>query len=322
MDSLISIIIPIFNEEKYLDRCLHSVINQTYSNIEIIIIDDCSTDASRYIYQKFIDNEPRARVYRNDENIGLLKSRYKGIDRAKGEYIIFIDGDDWIEPEAVERLNEAILKYEADMVQMRFRRRFGSVTSQYSETFDASICHRRITGEELYKLSSYIGMRSIITPSCWGKIYRSDILREARRVEFDQFWGEDQILNINVMRSARAIAFIDYIGYNYRWGGRTSKYKYDMLSEYKKVHNLKLLMGQDETATKAELVALLRYHIRQLITELGWTKEAIIHFLQQEMNDPIWEKAGLDDSIEQITMQEANEIHRNPIKYITKRLLR
>lgn len=322
MSELISIIIPVHNKGQHISKCLKSVMNQTYSNTEIIIVDDFSTDNSYEICSETAKYDNRIKLYRNPNNIGHLKSRYEGLTHIKGRWIIFADADDWMETESVERLYQTAIKLDVDMVQMRHQRRMNGVAIKYAESFDPNLCDKKISGEEFYQLSSFVGMDSYIAPSCWGKIYKTELLKEAKQISFNQFWGEDQILNINYLRHARSIAFINYIGYNYRWGGETSKYKFTMLEEYKNVHLMKRLMGQNESRINDELIALLRYHIRQLITELGWTEEAIISIMREEMKDPIWKKAGLTDSIESIIEQETETVQRNPIKYIAKRLLR
>ncbi len=322
MKNLVSIIIPVYNKEHFIKKCLQSVIAQTYQEIEIIIIDDASTDYSLSITQKAAIQDSRIQIYKNEENLGLLKSRYKAIDLAKGNWTTFADADDWLEPDAIKNLIETAIRLDVDMVQMRHQRRMKGLAVKYFETFNPELTDRKIMGEEFYSLASYVGMDSHITPSCWGKIYKTDLLREAKRLNFNQFWGEDQILNINYLRQARSIAFINYIGYNYRWGGETSNYKYTMLEEFKNVHRLKLLMGQNPTDVNREIIMLLRYHIRQMITEMGWTKEAIAHTMQNETKDKIWENAGLKESIEEIIEQESESIQKKPIKYFAKRLLR
>lgn len=322
MSELISIIIPVHNKERYLSKCLKSILSQTYFNTEIIIVDDYSTDNSHEICIEASRYDNRIKLYRNKKNIGHLKSRYEGLKHIKGNWVIFADADDWMEIESIERLYEAATRLDVDMVQMRHQRRMNGIAVKYAEVYDPDLCDRKISGEEFYRLSSYVGMDSYIAPSCWGKIYKKELLKEAKQINFNQFWGEDQILNINYLRHARSIAFIDYIGYNYRWGGETSKYKFTMLDEYKNVHIMKRLMGQDESRINNEIINLLRYHIRQLITELGWTEDAIKSVMSEEMKDPIWQKVGLTESIEDILQQETETMQRNPIKYIAKRILR
>ena len=322
MAELISIIIPIYNKQQFIRKCLQSVLNQTYPNTEVIIIDDCSTDNSYEICKQMAESDSKIRLYRNKENIGHLRTRYIGIQKSKSNWITFVDADDWLEIDAISRLYENAVDLDVDMVQMRHQRRMKGVAVKYYETFDSQLCGRKICSDEFYNLISYVGMDSYISPSCWGKLYKTEILKEADRLNFNQFWGEDQIFNINYLRKARSLAIIDYIGYNYRWGGETSNYKFTMLEEYKNVHNMKRLMGQNIDCLNREIIILLRYHIRQLITELGWTPKAISSIMQDEIKDRTWERAGLEESIDDIIEQEYDDVQKSQLKYIVKRLLK
>ncbi len=102
-----SIIVPVYNVEKYLERCLDSICNQSYTNIEIIVIDDGSTDNSREIYEKFAGNDERIVIIKQ-ENQGLSGARNAGMCRAAGEYLIFVDSDDYIDSDTCERFNAII----------------------------------------------------------------------------------------------------------------------------------------------------------------------------------------------------------------------
>lgn len=108
MNDLISLIIPIYNVEKYLDKCIETIINQTYSNIEIILVDDGSTDASGEISDIWKEKDKRIKVI-HKENGGLSSARNAGIDIAKGKYIGFIDSDDYIDLEMIEIMRESYI---------------------------------------------------------------------------------------------------------------------------------------------------------------------------------------------------------------------
>ena len=107
MKELVSIIIPIYNVEKYLTKCIESVINQTYKNLEIILVNDGSTDNSKEIIDKYSLIDSRIKVI-NKKNGGLSEARNAGIEIAKGDYIGFLDSDDWIELNMYEKLYKYI----------------------------------------------------------------------------------------------------------------------------------------------------------------------------------------------------------------------
>ena len=110
---MISVIINVYNGEKFINKCLDSIINQTYKNLEILIINDGSTDGTLNIIKKYKDK--RIRVINNKKNIGLSLSRNVGIDNAKGEYLYFVDADDFIEIDTIEYLYNLIKKYNVDI---------------------------------------------------------------------------------------------------------------------------------------------------------------------------------------------------------------
>ena len=111
----VSVIVPIYNKEKYLHDCLNSIIGQTLDSIEIILVDDGSTDKSKDICQEYLNKDSRISYY-YQENEGLASARQTGIELAKGEYIGFIDGDDWIDLEMYEKMYSKAKEYDADVV--------------------------------------------------------------------------------------------------------------------------------------------------------------------------------------------------------------
>lgn len=112
----ISVIMPLYNAEKYLPEALQSVLNQTYKDFELICIDDCSTDRTRSIVEEFRKKDVRIKILINEEHSGAASSRNKGLKIAEGEYIVFLDGDDIFEVELLEKTSGAMEKYRADLV--------------------------------------------------------------------------------------------------------------------------------------------------------------------------------------------------------------
>ena len=107
MDDLISIIVPVYNVEPFLRRCLDSILGQTYKNLEVILVDDGSTDASGTICNEYCAKDPRVRVF-HQVNAGISAARNKGLDKSSGSFIVFVDSDDYIELNMVEVLLSAI----------------------------------------------------------------------------------------------------------------------------------------------------------------------------------------------------------------------
>ena len=121
MEKLITVIIPVYNKEEYLEKTLNSIINQSYKNLEIIIINDGSTDNSKYICDKFQNQDKRINLV-NTKNYGAGHARNIGIKMAKGNYISFIDADDYIDKDYYKILYNMIINNEADMAECRYIR--------------------------------------------------------------------------------------------------------------------------------------------------------------------------------------------------------
>lgn len=112
---MISVIVPVFNTEKYLDQCIQSILSQTYSNIELLLVDDGSTDSSGAICDRYAEQDSRVRVF-HKPNGGVSSARNKGLEVAKGEYVIYCDADDWIDVDMYKVMYDKASSENLDMV--------------------------------------------------------------------------------------------------------------------------------------------------------------------------------------------------------------
>ena len=112
----ISVVLPIYNVGKYIEKCLESIQNQTFKDFEAICVDDCGTDNSIEIAQRFIEKDSRFKLVRHEHNRGLSAARNTGIDMATGEYIVFIDSDDWVEPTLLEKILDGFKESKTDSI--------------------------------------------------------------------------------------------------------------------------------------------------------------------------------------------------------------
>ena len=173
MEDLISVIIPVYNVEKYIKRCLDSVIKQTYSKLEIILVDDGSTDNSGEICDEYAKKDERVIVI-HKTNGGLSDARNKGIEKAKGKYIGFVDSDDWISENMYEALYNNAVKYGADISCCDFIR-----TRDDNEKIDRKKFDNKIN---IYNLDEYMKIFfKIGTQQCvyyaWNKLYKREIIQ-------------------------------------------------------------------------------------------------------------------------------------------------
>lgn len=172
----ISVIIPVYNVQKYLSRCLMSVITQTYNQLEIILIDDGSTDNSGKICDEYAKNDARISVI-HKKNGGLSDARNVGIEKATAKYITFIDSDDYIHPNFIEKMYDLIIQYDADIV---------SVSSKSTSKAENIFVHsdkteyenpKSFSTREAFEMLCY---QKGLTHSIWGKLYRKELFNNVR----------------------------------------------------------------------------------------------------------------------------------------------
>ena len=234
MDKLISIILPVYNVGLYLEKCLDSVLNQTYENIEIIAVNDGSTDNSGDILRLYASKDKRIKQI-NKENKGLSDSRNVGMDHASGDYIMFVDSDDWIDYKCCEILYKSIVENNAQIALFPYKREYGNV-SKVRYLFPQDIILNKYDCENLYRkligpVDSELSDPSMLDSysTAWGKLYDRKIIDEskARFVDLkDIGTAEDVLFNIQVFKYLRKAVYCESCFYYYRKGtGMTSNYK-------------------------------------------------------------------------------------------------
>ena len=202
----ISIIIPIYNCEKYLSRCLDSIINQTFTNIEIICINDGSTDSSLKILQNYKTKDPRIIII-NQNNQKLGAARNRGLEIQKGNYITFIDSDDWIDNDYLEKLYNAIKTHNADCAISCVMKNRQNNTSYYflnnkKEIFLTNI--KNCTANLIVPPDWYV---------VWGKLYKKEILKDLCFVE-NSFY-EDIEYTMKLSAKINSLVKVPKIAYHY-----------------------------------------------------------------------------------------------------------
>ena len=225
----ISIIIPVYNAENYLSSCINSILKQTYYNWEIIIVDDGSTDNSKSIYTKFAEEDKRIKFF-YQKNKGVSAARNLGIEMAKGDYIVFVDADDWIEATFLEKMLKVLEKEHADIVQCNFyytqdnenvmRKHIKPSYSvrENTEELQLDILYREY--EEKKYCRSVGAIRGV-----WGKIFKTSIINNIKfNEEIDIF--EDGIFILNVLQNVHKVVLIDEYLYYYRITENSSNIKY------------------------------------------------------------------------------------------------
>ncbi len=278
---MLSIIVPIYNVEKYLSVCLESIVNQTYQDLEIILVNDGSTDNCDKICKKYAQTDKRIKII-NKENGGLVSARKAGIKTAQGEYIAFVDGDDWIDPFMYQELLKAIEKFDVDLVDSGYIREKNGMSYIYK------------LGSKFYKLDDnirhdlYKGMIGLddsigINPSIWSKVFKTDLIKKCySKVPDDRSFGEDVISLIYCISEATSIYQMENVFYHY-------VYRESSIIHSRNIENIEnvfelwkickdLILNVDKKMSKKEMDFVLFRKLRQVLS--AWETEEI-NLLQQ-----------------------------------------
>lgn len=244
---LVSIIIPVYNVERYLNECIESCINQTFKNLEIILINDGSTDSSPEICERYSNVDNRIKIV-HKENGGLSSARNEGLRLVKSDYIIFLDSDDWIELNTVELALNAMEETKSDIVFWNYNKRYlnKDEVSIYSNSDylvelsgkDLKKIKRRILGLINNELSNPTKTDAFI--SAWGKLYKTELIKE-NNLEFlpTQIVGsEDAPFNIFAFHYAQKICYLPFALNNYRMYNESSLTKHHQNTLFPRFKNL------------------------------------------------------------------------------------
>lgn len=226
-DSLISVIVPIYNVEKYLPTCLDSLLAQTYPNFELICVNDDSPDGSQAILEQYAQKDSRVRVFRK-ENGGVSKARNFGLEQARGTYISFVDSDDFVVPQYLERLLEEMERTKAELVVCGFR----SVTNPKMEQAQKEPVEK----EESIRctLDTYMYGGTGSCSQCIHVLYRRKLLEQIRFRE-DLSIGEDTLFFLQAFLRAKWFVYLPEKLYLYRVREDSSYKKAFTMRQYTEV---------------------------------------------------------------------------------------
>lgn len=231
MDILVSVIIPIYNVEQFLHQCIDSVLNQTYSNLQVILVDDSSPDSCPKICDEYKALDSRVEVI-HKENGGLGLARNSGLELAKGKYVIFIDSDDWIDRNYIENQVIALEEHNADVlvhgfstcdfdglnIKKSFLLKIGVFNNVVEDVLLPTIAPKdKCPNDEVLPIG---------TPF---KMYRLDIIKDNALVFNNEkiCVAEDIFFNIDYMIKCKSAVIIEEYGYNYRTNLKSISHKYN-----------------------------------------------------------------------------------------------
>lgn len=208
---MISIIIPVYNVSQYLNGCVQSVVDQLYKNFECILIDDGSSDGSEIICNQWEQKDSRIKVI-HQSNQGVSKARNRGIAEAQGEYITFIDSDDWIAPNYLNELFQPIEKYNVDLVVCGLQQHYTDGTSK-NYSYKTGIIN--IEQQETNAFTDINKKFLFFGP--YIKLYKRTIIQKHNiRFPPEYTYGEDLLFNYNYLEYVKAVYVVDQCLYHYR----------------------------------------------------------------------------------------------------------
>lgn len=291
---LVSVIIPVFNAVRTLKRAVQSVCQQTYSNLELILIDDGSTDGSRELCDVLATKDSRIRTIHQPTNQGVEEARYRAIQETQGKYVMFCDSDDWMIKDIVEKCVEIAEREEVDAVHFQQYRVFDNL-GLWKQKSTHRTTEEKLLQQDImtYIYPSYFG-RSGNYVSLSSYCFRKSLLEKSDIRPLGQKTLEDQVFSMRVMPQMKSLYLSTIYGYVYMYGGRTSQYKLYVLEEMKRLYHfdLECIEKYNVEPTSFDFAAIelknnFLHHIEELLI-LGEKKEDIIKFIHKELQDPIY----------------------------------
>lgn len=301
----ISIVIAAYNVEKYIDRCINSMLAQSYSEIEIIIVNDKSTDATRHICERFCEKDKRIKLINKNQNEGLSAARNDGIDIATGDFITFVDGDDFIEPDTIEQCVKKIQENDVDEIVFGscFDRRDG--TSYAMDIISSTNLYRGKEGMKCYFNEALGSMpyekndRNIgITP--WGRVYRKEIIdkNHLRFISERKLIYEDLMFLLSSTPYIKSVLIINKPLYHYceNIGSLTQKCDLNRFEKIKTMYNFikknyaGVIFQEKETLLRFKrlMLSYIRLSVMQIAKEksnIGLIKKICVDEFTKEILD-------------------------------------
>ncbi len=246
IEGKVSVIIPAYNVEKYVQKCVESVMNQTYKNLEILCVNDGSTDETFKILSSLACCDSRINLI-NQQNQGLSGARNTGLENCSGEYVMFLDGDDWIDNNAVEKSVEQIKEENAQLVMWNYIREFPgtsvpkNIFAEHKLVFEnesMTHLHRRMAGLMSKELADPSNADSAVT--AWGKLYTAQCLENCRFTDTKLIGTEDALFSLQALCNVKKAVFIGEYFNHYRkdnLSSLTRKYKPSLFWQWQTLYD-------------------------------------------------------------------------------------
>lgn len=295
---MVSIIIPVYNTGKDLEKCFKSILFQTYKNWECIVVNDCSTDVQTIdIINKWRKKHSNFIFIDKTINEGVDRARFLGLSMGKGDYFFFVDSDDWLEQDALEIMVKKAEDIDADIVVGKMCKYYIGGFSKKGVQAPTEWMERVIQHEELmdsYYLS-FFGC-NILPVNVWATLYRRKLIEEANITYCGLKFGEDLVFNMKVFPFVRKYFAMNRCVYHYRVGlpGSSDKYLDSWLENFRMLYTVKMQALEkygNERALffqKVELVNYLKTYVNGCIKYRPKKRKENVNRLYNELSEPMY----------------------------------
>ena len=295
---MISVIIPIFNTGKALNKCIRSVVDQTYKDIEVILVNDHSTDnITNSLIDEWVKKDPRIKLINKEVNEGVDMARYSALQMVTGDYITFVDSDDWIENDAFESLLNISFETGADVVIGKIRRIFYHKLLSKEAPYERDWMNRLILHDELmstYYLS-YFGVNKLPIQLC-SILFRTSVVKSSNIMPSGLKFGEDLLMSMKIFPNINSLYAVNKVVYNYNVGlPKISDKYFDYWLEsarmlYEKKMDTIIEMHYDKAIyyQKMELINYLKFYVYICCTRRANQRNKNIETIRKEIQNPVY----------------------------------
>ena len=206
---MVSVIVPVYNGEKFIKTCFDNLFSVDMP-IEVIAVNDGSKDSSIDMLKEYAAKHPNMKIVDKEQNAGLPQAKKSGLAAATGDYIAFLDVDDYVDPKMYELMEQRAIESNADIVFIDYTEEYPTRSNVVKSKFDKGQ-QFPMTGEQAMR---YVNHRRAMFPYPWNKLYRTDLLRTVE-FPFGNFVGEDYYVLIRLLEKAERVDYVDFSGYHY-----------------------------------------------------------------------------------------------------------
>lgn len=291
----VSVVMSAYNEAKSIEKAMRSVLQQTFRNIELIVVDDASTDDTIEVIRTIAAVDGRVKIIRHEENLGLSAARRSGWENAVGDYVQFMDGSDTLNPMAIEHMYSKAKMSGAEIVVMGSQRSSRLLGLKIPYFIPSRVLkHSAVLTQELIPM---ILGRHGFSYSLVDKLFLREVLTKVNPLAESIFHGEDLLTTVRIFNHKFEIAHTDYMGYNWRMGGRSTSLKYDQQWEAdKNLYDLSISLLEElniKTAANVKAVAKgladsFLSNVAQYLSNPFCSREKLKKCLGEQLNDSIW----------------------------------